>query len=302
MNIYDLDFGEIERVDASEAGDVAELINSKRAPLIFTGLGSDLKFLDEWNLDFLKEMSTEVPIQRPEGDGVNYFIRHERIPMSAVVEAIRNGESMYIGAQKITGKRGLRSDIHGLGQLAETMRIPEWIDKKRIYNGNFWLGAGNNKTLLHYDAWDSILLLGQGEKEFFVFSNEESPRMHQYSAFNFKALVDGRVLHSKIRPMDVQEEYREEFSKLKGLKGTVHAGEVMFVPAGFWHYVESKGINVAVNFFIHTTHRSLHFKEPLRTFWIKDNITVPPVAFYKKFKAGLAKLHRFVAEKPVPLQ
>lgn len=299
MKIYDLDLKPIERVEASSAEEIARLMETARRPLIFAGAKHDLEFLRSWDLDFLAKMDTKVPVQKPEADGVNYFINYEQMPMSEVVERIRQGDGVYIGAKKITGPKGVRSDVDGLGGLADKMLMPKWIDVSRIHNANFWLGAGNNNTLLHYDAWDSVLLLGMGEKEFVVFPDTESPRMFQYSAFNFKALVEGRVLHSKIKPLNIQKPYQKEFSKAKGFRGTVKPGEVMFVPAGFWHFVESTGTNIAINFFIHTKNRRLHLREPLRTFWIKDNITLWPVRWYWKLKAKAAKTYRHFFPKPV---
>jgi len=301
MDIHDLglDLAPIERVDTSDPEAVAQLLNTARKPLIFSGLANDLEFLKEWDFDYLGQLKTKAPIQRPERDGVNYFIQHEFVPMSEVVAAIKNGDSIYIGARKITGPKGKRFDKDGLGDLADSLNIPNWIDKQRIFNANFWLGAGENNTLLHYDAWDSIQLIGMGEKDFIVFPSDESPRMHQYSAFDFKALAEARVLHSKIRPLSIQPEYIEALSKAKGFRGKVHAGEVIFLPAGFWHFVKSTGTNVAVNFFVHTKNRRLHFREPLRTFWVKDKITLWPVRLYKKAKAGLAKMRRYISPRPV---
>ncbi len=299
MRIFDLDLAAIERVETSSAEEVARLLETARRPLVFSGLKDDLGFLQSWDLDFLSEMNTSVPVQKPEADGVNYFIEYEPMPMSDVVDRINKDESVYIGAKKITGSRGVRSDADGLGDLADKMRIPEWIDTSRIYSANFWLGAGNNNTLLHYDAWDTILMLAMGEKEFVVFPDTESSRMHQFSAFDFKALADGRVLHSKIKPLGVQEQFQEGIHKAKGYKGTIGPGDVVFVPAGFWHSVKSKGTNVAVNFFIHTKNRSRHLREPLRTYWIKDNITLWPVRWYWKTKALAARTYRHFFPKPV---
>lgn len=299
MNIFDISYEPIERVETSSWEEVLHLMETARYPIIFTGLNEDLAFLNSWDLDYLKKMNTEVPVQKPEADGVNYFIRYERTPMAEVVERIRRGDGIYIGAKQITGAKGVRTDIDGLGSLSDAMTIPKWIDKNRIRNANFWLGAGNNNTLLHYDAWDSVLLLGQGKKEFIVFPSSESPRMFQYSALNFKSLVDGRVLHSRIRPLDIQKRYQSAFKQAKGQSGTVHAGEVMFVPGGFWHFVQSTGTNIAVNFFIHTKDRAIHWHEPLRTYWLKDNITLWPVRWYWKSKYRAARVFRhFFPKKP----
>jgi hypothetical protein len=299
MKIYDLDLKPIERVETNSPEEIARLMETERRPLIFSGAKEDLAFLNGWDMDFLHKLDGKVRVQKPEADGVNYFINYVPMPMSEVVDRIRQGDSLYIGAKKITGPKGIRSDVDGLGELADEMKMPKWIDVSRIHNANFWLGAGNNNTLLHYDAWDSVLLLGMGEKEFVVFPDTESPRMYQYSAFNFKALVEGRVLHSKIRPLSVQKAYQEKLRKAKGFRGTVKPGDVMFVPAGFWHFVESTGTNVAINFFIHTKNRRLHFREPLRTFWIKDNITLWPVRWYWKLKDRAARTYRHFFPKPV---
>jgi len=298
VNIYDLELGQIERVDTSSIEEASRLMETARRPLIFTGLGNDLEFLRSWDLDFLSKMDSKVPVQKPEADGVNYFINYEDMPMSEVVDRVKRGDGVYIGAKQITGPKGVRSDKDGLGELAEKMIIPKWIDTSRIHNANFWLGAGSNNTLLHYDAWDSVLMLGMGQKEFVVLPDDESSRMYQYGAFDFKALTEGRVLHSKIKPLNVQKRYQKNFSKAKGCRGVINAGEVMFVPAGFWHFVESTGTNVAINFFIHVKDRKLHLREPLRTFWIKDNVTLWPVRWYWNLKAKAARLYRSVFPKP----
>lgn len=298
MNIYDLELDQIERVDTDSAEEVAKLMETARRPIIFTGLGNDVEFLRSWDLDFLSKMDSTVPVQKPEADGVNYFIDYEAMPMSEVVERVKNGDGVYIGAKQITGPKCVRSDKDGLGSLAEKMKIPQWIDIPRVHNANFWLGAGNNNTLLHYDAWDSILMLGMGQKEFVVISDTETPRMHQYGAFNFKALNEGRVLHSKIKPLNVQKRYQKTFIKAKGSRGTVNPGEVIFIPGGYWHFVESTGANVAINFFVHVKDRSLHLREPLRTFWIKDRVTLWPVRWYWNLKAKAARFYHYFFPKP----
>jgi len=235
-------------------------------------------------LDFFSHIHTKVPIQKPEKDGVNYFYKYFNLPLSEFSQRIKAGENLYIGARKISKAGGERTDEHGLGELVNTLKIPAWLEPERISSTNLWAGAGNNQTLLHYDPWDSILLLGQGEKMFLVYPDSESHRIPQYSPLDYKALYQGKVLHSKVRPRNVQQAYQAKLSKVEGFKGTINAGEVMFIPAGFWHYVESTGVNIGINFFAHFTDRSLQFSEPLRAYWIKDNITLWPVRWFMNLR------------------
>jgi hypothetical protein len=293
MRIHDLQTVPIERLHVTSGDEVARAVASDRGrPLIFSGLERDLAFLKDWNLDHFEKIGASVPVQKPEADGVNYFVKYFRIPMSEFISRIRSGESLYIGARQIMGDGGVRSDKDGLGDLCDEVPVPPWIRRERIYSCNLWIGAGNNRTLLHYDAWDGFMLLAAGTKEFRMFPRSETRRMFQHGSLGLRSLFSGAVLHSKIKPLDVQPEYAQEFSKARGYRGTMQAGEVIYIPAGYWHYVESEGLNIGVNFFVHFDDFRLNFEEPLRTYWIKDNITLQPVRWYYRTRGSLGKLYR----------
>lgn len=300
MDIYDLKVEPIERIEGASTEEVLKLVTEARRPLIFSGLDDDFGFLRQWNLDFFEKMDTLVPVQAPEPDGVNYFIKYQPTPMGEFVQRIRAGDNLYIGAREIMKDAGERSDKDGLGGLAEQMELPGWIDRQRISSSNLWVGAGNNHTLLHYDPWNSILMLAEGTKEFIVLRETDTPRVYPYSALDFRSLYQGRVLHSKIRPLSVQKQYQAEFSKVEGFRGMITAGEVIFIPAGFWHYVKSTGLNIGVNFFVHVKDKRLHFVQPLRSFWIKDNITLWPVRMVWKWKAKAFRAIRYFFPKKAP--
>lgn len=299
MDIYDLKLQPIERIEAASQKDVAGMISGARRPLIFSGLDSDFEFLRGWNLDFFSGFDTKVPVQKPASDGVNYFVKYFDLSMSEFVGRIKSGEDLYIGARKITGNRGELTDEDGLGELYSSLKIPPWIDRSRIYSSNLWIGAGGNRTLLHYDPWDGVMMLAEGKKEFVILPNTETPKVFPYSALNYKALFKGAVLHSRIHPMDVQDSYQSKFGKAQGYKGTITAGDIIFIPAGFWHYVYSTGINIGVNFFFHFEDRSLQLSEPLRTYWIKDNITLWPVRWYMRLKAAAFRTIRIFFPKKI---
>ena len=297
MDIYDLKVKPIERIESASQDQVLKLVTEARRPLIFSGLSSDFEFLNQWNLDFFETLDSMVPVQEPEPDGVNYFIKYNRIPIKDFVSRIRAGENLYIGAREIMKNLGERSDKDGLGELATKLKVPAWVDRSLIYSANLWVGAGNNHTLLHYDPWNSILMLAEGKKDFIVLPEKETPKVYPYGVFNFRSLYLGKVLHSKIRPLTVQKRYQERFSKAEGFRGSVAAGEMIFIPAGFWHYVKSSNLNIGINFFVHTKDRSIHLSQPLRSYWIKDNITLWPVRMIWKWKSRLFRTIRYFFPK-----
>lgn len=299
MDIHDVVTRPILRVENPTLAQVDQLIREASQPVIFSGLNEHLGFIKHWNLDFLAGIQSSVPVQKPESDGVNYFIDYFDMPMATFIDRIKAGENLYIGARKITSAGGRRTNQHGLGSLTSHLKVPPWIDRERISTTNLWVGAGNNRTLLHYDPWHSFLLLGQGEKRFTVFPDTESHRMFQFSAFNFKALYQGKVLHSKIRPLDIQRRYWRHFKDATGFSGELKAGEMMFIPAGYWHYVESFGVNIGLNFFVHSEDESIKTHEPIKTYQLKDRYTLQPIRWYMSLKAKVFGLIRQVFPKKV---
>ena len=292
MNIYDLETEDIGRTDGSDSAEVFRKLQKLSEPTIFENLGQQSEFVESWTMDFFEGLDAEVPVQRPEPDGVNYFVDYFRLPMREFVRRIRTGEDLYIGAREILKRNGVPSDLHGLAALANVMPIPSFIDKDRIWSSNLWVGAGNNNTLLHYDPWDSIQLLGSGKKEFLIFPPLESRRMKQYGPFHLQSLKQGRNLHSKIRPLNVQAEYAEDFSKAKGWRAVIEAGDMIAIPTGYWHFVRSTGTNIGVNYFMMPTDKSVYLREPMRSYWIKDNITLPPFRLYKKSRRRAGQVLR----------
>jgi hypothetical protein len=298
MNIHELPTDPIERIHNPSREQLRELIDSKRKPLIISGIFDDFGFLKNWNLDYFSTFTEKVPVQKPESDGVNYFVKYFRIPMSEFAQRLKNGENMYIGAREILTGGGKRSDKDGLGYLKDSMKLPSWFNQERIYSSNLWAGAGNNKTLLHFDPWDGLMVVAAGEKRFVMFPAEETPKMAMVSPYDLRKLSTGAVLHSKIKPLTVQPEYQEKFRQARGFSGTMQAGEAIFIPAGWWHYVESTGVNIGLNFFLHFSDKKLHMVEPLRSYWVMDNITLWPIRWWQGFRKHAGNFyHLFVPRK-----
>ena len=298
MNIHDLKTQPIERVENASSDDVARIIAQGRRPVIFSGLDKDFEFLRKMNLDFFEKLNANVPVQKPESDGVNYFVKYFRMPLAEFVQRIRAGEGLYIGARQFMENGGVRSSKDGLAELYDHVKPPKWIDQARVWTANLWIGAGNNRTLLHYDPWDGFLMLGAGKKEFLIFPGSETHRMYPVGILDYPKLMKGAVLHSRIRPLDVQKQYQKEFSKVEGFRGTITAGEMIHIPAGYWHYVESTDLNIGVNFFVHFKDSSLNFEEPLRSYWLMYNVTLWPIRWFEASRRFASRVyHLFVPRK-----
>ncbi|XP_043938471.1 uncharacterized protein LOC122811021 [Protopterus annectens] len=132
---------------------------------------------------------------------------------------------------------------------------------------NLWLGDGNTLGKLHFDPFDNLLGQIKGRKEFIVFEPQSSAALYeghiQEALLDFnktsKTFQRRKVLDSTSMVMSPVDILRPDFktfpmfSKAKPLNCTVGKGDVLFLPAFWWHEVQSypskkTGINLAVNF------------------------------------------------------
>lgn len=51
-----------------------------------------------------------------------------------------------------------------LPELADDIRVPPFIDRRRLFEANLWLGGGDNVTPLHFDLFDGALAVIEGSK------------------------------------------------------------------------------------------------------------------------------------------
>jgi lysine-specific demethylase 8 len=130
-----------------------------------------------------------------------------------------------------------------LRELLSDIEIPRYIAGERpiVY---LWIGQGGNTTGLHYDGRHNLLCQVQGQKHIRLFDPED-----------FAALahcpLDAKGPGTYYSLIDASRPDLERFPELiraRPLEVTLSPGEMLFIPALWWHHVRSIGINVAVSF------------------------------------------------------
>ncbi|XP_065185446.1 uncharacterized protein LOC135816016 [Sycon ciliatum] len=132
---------------------------------------------------------------------------------------------------------------------------------------NLWLSDGNTLGKLHFDPFDNILAQIDGIKEVTLFSPHHNERMYEgyipeaklgYSAehgvFQRSHLLESTAL--VMSPVDIKKPDLQRFplfQKARSLKCRLTPGDVLFMPAFWWHEVQSRPSptakrNLAVNF------------------------------------------------------
>jgi len=107
----------------------------------------------------------------------------------------------------------------------------------------FWMGGPGARSGWHYDYDYSLNVLVHlvGTKIFTIAPPSQSMRLYPSDRFDSGALLSSVDIFAP----DIVK--FPEYAKLKSIQITVHAGDVLLVPMGWWHAVESRGATVSVS-------------------------------------------------------
>ncbi len=264
MNLFDLSGTDTIETIAFPTGKegLAPFIR-RRQPLLLEGVREKLPFTRNWNYEYFRRALSTIRIQRQSEDGIYHYLGFERIPMmdfDQIMNTTHNGYAL----EPLKGQ-GISDDLPSdLG-----VSLPAFVPDSGFRVSNLYIGPGQNKSLLHYDETHSLLMMLEGRKRFILFSPDQSDYMYPYSPFSLRALLENRVVDSRI---DCQSPDLESFPKLnraKGVVGWLEEGQALFIPAGTWHFIEAEGRNVSVNYFWFQNSLKDWLNQPLLNFWIK---------------------------------
>ncbi|MEP6706789.1 MAG: cupin-like domain-containing protein [Pyrinomonadaceae bacterium] len=257
---------EIARVE-SPGADLFQRVKSQNAPLILTGALKDWKAISKWSLDYLSsrlgttrvnvEVSdtnhfptlhsdgsdaagnlaaesvgtkrrTPIPIKRPS----------RQVPFTEFADVVlrpNNGSEKFYLKDKLPTERfpDLASDI-SLGPLpGPTGQFP----------CRLWLSSAGAVTPLHYDVVHSLFAQVKGRKHFTLFAPRDGSSLYPFSMFS---------RYSYLSRVDIlQPDLREfpKFEQAKPVSFTLEPGEVLYLPAFWWHQVQSLETSISISWF-----------------------------------------------------
>lgn len=264
MNLFDLAGpNPIQTIPfPSERGGLKPYIR-QRQPLLLSGVREALPFTRGWDYGYFRDALKTIRIQRKSEDGIYHYLGFERIPMTQFDELIATSGDGY-ALEPLRG-RGVSEDL----PADLSVDLPAFIDEASFRVSNLYIGPGKNKSLLHYDETHSLLMMLEGRKRFVLFPPNQSDCMYAYSPFSLRALLENRVVDSRI---DCEKPDFNNFPKLakaRGISGWLEEGQALFIPAGTWHFIEAEGRNVSVNYFWFENTLGDWLSQPLLNFWLK---------------------------------
>lgn len=236
----------IDRV-SSEAFE-KEYLEQNR-PAIITDALSDWDAIGKWSPDYLSSTlkakrvtvaaSSEARFNYDPDRGVGEEAARYRyaqmdfvMAVSAICQDGPGREHYYLMQRSIPDE---------FPELLQDIRTPAWIDYHRPAI-NLWFGSAENVTPLHYDHTNNFFAQVYGRKRLTLFDPTQTGLLYPYP-------LEASASHvSFIDPEQPDFEKYTRFRQARALAGVIEPGELLYLPAYWWHHVRSLQISISVNF------------------------------------------------------
>uniref|UniRef100_H2Z7M9 JmjC domain-containing protein n=1 Tax=Ciona savignyi TaxID=51511 RepID=H2Z7M9_CIOSA len=197
----------------------------------------------KWTIDYLLEQvgTNKVTVRGRTNSkeykvGKQYIIRDTTFKEYVLDMRSKNvrGGSSYMAVQNIRKT---------FPQLQDECQLPEYIGK--LHNGPFlWVAHEGHYEYCHYDPDASLLMMIDGEKSVKMFSCADHNNMYPNPLGS-----RGKTIQSQIDCDRVDFQKFPKFSKVTCYSCQLRPGDILLIPAFWWHQVTSLTDSVSMNAF-----------------------------------------------------
>lgn len=195
-------------------------------PVIFTDFIDSWPAKNKWTIEFFKReyghLMVPVYSAKSANPGKKYMAPDRHIPFREYLEILENGPTEL--------RMFLYNIFRHVPELCNDYRKPTIMDGFIDSFPFMFFGGQNSSVGLHYDIDLSHVFLNQfhGRKRVVLFEPKQSRNIykHPYTVASF---------------IDINNPDYNEYPALKKAQGyecILHPGETLFMPSGYWHYIE----------------------------------------------------------------
>jgi hypothetical protein len=230
---------DIQRLDRPSPAQLDACINGHQ-PVILTGLTHDQVATRCWDIPYLQQKLGDRPVSVVQHDHPRLFWDPQAgLPVKPSTFAAFAASAFE---RKDAGYSYLQDDVNALPVLRDDYQLPRMMEDKGLVRGKFWLSGGGLITPLHYDPVETFHWVIRGAKRFVCYR----PGVRDYYPFPAGSRAP---FISQVDPDHPDAARFPRFQRAVPLEFTVQAGEILYLPAYWWHQVYSQGdVNVSLNF------------------------------------------------------
>lgn len=233
--------------------DIMELIHTNRKPALFRGIdiGPCSKL---WTFDYLASkigsLNVKVHVSvDSKMDFINKNFTYKTLPFNELVQRTAKEENTdyFLCPTEFYYLRSLGSDPRGrevadiqkqFPSIASDLHIPKFFEQASFFSSVFRIGSSGVQLWTHYDIMDNILIQVSGRKRVTLFSPSDALNMY--------------LLGDKSQVIDIDNPDFVKYPRFKNVKRYncyMESGDILFIPALWFHNVLALEFGIAVNVF-----------------------------------------------------
>ncbi|XP_064598514.1 tRNA wybutosine-synthesizing protein 5-like [Liolophura sinensis] len=261
-----------EYTDVTEESFITD-IYPRRKPAVLKGVDIG-PCISKWTVEYLCEYGGKNDVKihvsaTPQMDFISKNFVYRTLPFNEFVRRasedikkeffLNEDEKYYLRALGDDPRKDI-ADIHTqFPVLACDINIPEYFTPDRFFSSVFRIGSAGVQLWTHYDVMDNLLVQVTGRKRVVLFSPEDVDKLY---------LKGDKSLVLDIDHPD--EDKYPLFRQARRYECRLSPGDILFIPALWFHSVVSLDFGVAVNVF--WRHLDLEIYDPRDTYGNRDPI------------------------------
>ncbi|XP_002125620.2 tRNA wybutosine-synthesizing protein 5-like [Ciona intestinalis] len=241
-----------------------EKVQSNRRPCVLKGLDIG-ECSTKWTAEYLSNVGGKVECvihvsETPQMDFINKNYLYRKLPFSEVVKraAETNHAEYFLTKNEYYYFRSLgenvRKDVSNITeqfpQIKDDIRIPDFFPPESFFSSVFRIASAGMQLWTHYDVMDNLLIQVNGRKRVVLFAPSDA--LHLY-------LQGDKSLVTDIYNPDIKK--FPKFVQAVRFECVLEAGDVLFIPALWFHNVVALEFGVAVNVFWKNLHSEMYDKK-----------------------------------------
>ncbi len=236
---------EIDKIKVPDFSHFIKYYYSRNLPVVLTGGVDHWKAIKYWSPEYFQEkigeQIIEVQCDRSKSTEFERKAGQYKTKMSMKefvnkVNSVESSNDFYMTANNT------KSSFEGVAKLYEDIGefAKGYVQVDRINTQSFlWFGPKGTFTPLHHDLTNNMLIQIYGRKKISLISPLQVPYLYN----------DKGVFSDVFNPDDPAE--RAKFKLLQHttkLECVLEPGDAIFIPIGWWHYVESLDTSISITF------------------------------------------------------
>jgi len=207
-------------------------------PVIVTGMLDDCAARSKWTLNWLAgrfaDRSVEVQFGR-NGDAdyeINSTAHKREMRFGEYIQLLQSHgrtNDFYMTANNHSRNRAALAELWD-----DVPRLPEYLAPMTEADGFLWIGPAGTITPFHHDLTNNFMMQLVGRKQVKLIAPWDTPRLRNHR--HCFTPVDGRDLNR-----------HPELHDVTVLDCVLEPGEILFLPVGWWHFVEALDLSITVS-------------------------------------------------------